>query len=870
MKKHVSRILLPLLTATLLCVLFVVTVSAVPPVPGSGAEQGACPSHPGEPVRLSDLPNKAGTGIPRCAAAPAAPQKELPLAVIVMEFPNMPYHEDFDWYDTIFQDKDSLRQYYLDQSYGQFTFAPVAETSQYDGETNRNTADRPNDGVVHVTLTAEHDDWTLNEQETREEEFRHNHSMGVAFIEAIEKAGAYVDFSAYDADGNGKIENDELAVAFVVAGYEASAAWGQYEPYGAERFLWSHAWDLASLIGYYQFSDLSVPAPDDTYVSSYISIAENLDTDEQEPISVLAHELGHYLGLPDLYDTDYLTGQEWSLYDVSDFSVMCAGSWGVDLETNTYRPYSFDVWSKVFLEWITPTDGENNTAYSLSGSDDHPEALRIFTPVESETYLVENRRFTGWDAGLARTFGEGGLILWHIDEKTYAENEEVNKVNNTDHHPAVMPLYPEQFSDGTVSFIGEPDTVLLRKAVFSASAWNELCAPYLGSSLDLPLYAEDGEEDLRRNRRLSGVHVTFTSDSADVMTLNIGTPGHMHELAFVPEAAPNCGTPGVKAHYLCAGCGRRFFDAEGKTEATDLTLSIAPTGDHTWDGGRVTTAPNCGNAGEKTYTCAVCKQTRVEELPPVGEHKWNNGVLNPAPTCVDEGTRVFACTVCGTTRSETVAPTGVHTWSAWMTEKKPSCYEQGVNVRICTVCKAEERADVPMTAHDWDGGVLDPAPRCETSGSLRVTCRVCGDYYRETLEPLGHEWSAWKVDFAPTATNPGQESRLCARCLNEETRPIPPTGDDPTPDDPTPDDPTPDDPTPDPGFLPGDVDLDGKVTAADARLALRRAVLLETFSEDSLEFRAADVDFDRKATASDARLILRAAVGLETLRRKDD
>ena len=76
-------------------------------------------------------------------------------------------------------------------------------------------------------------------------------------------------------------------------------------------------------------------------------------------------------------------------------------------------------------------------------------------------------------------------------------------------------------------------------------------------------------------------------------------------------------------------------------------------------------------------------------------------------------------------------------------------------------------------------------------------------------------------------------------------------------------------PFPDPGFLPGDVDLDGKVTAADARLALRRAVLLETFSEDSLEFRAADVDFDGVVTSSDARMILRAAVGLETLRRKD-
>ena len=66
-------------------------------------------------------------------------------------------------------------------------------------------------------------------------------------------------------------------------------------------------------------------------------------------------------------------------------------------------------------------------------------------------------------------------------------------------------------------------------------------------------------------------------------------------------------------------------------------------------------------------------------------------------------------------------------------------------------------------------------------------------------------------------------------------------------------------------WKPGDVDLDLSVTAADARLALRAAVGLETYGADSLEFQSADVDFDGALTAADARLILRAAVGLELL-----
>ena len=66
-------------------------------------------------------------------------------------------------------------------------------------------------------------------------------------------------------------------------------------------------------------------------------------------------------------------------------------------------------------------------------------------------------------------------------------------------------------------------------------------------------------------------------------------------------------------------------------------------------------------------------------------------------------------------------------------------------------------------------------------------------------------------------------------------------------------------------LMPGDVDFDGRVTAADARLALRRAVELENYAPNSKEFIAADVDGDRNVTASDSRMVLRASVGLETL-----
>ena len=61
----------------------------------------------------------------------------------------------------------------------------------------------------------------------------------------------------------------------------------------------------------------------------------------------------------------------------------------------------------------------------------------------------------------------------------------------------------------------------------------------------------------------------------------------------------------------------------------------------------------------------------------------------------------------------------------------------------------------------------------------------------------------------------------------------------------------------------GDVDVNGKIESADARLALRCSVKLENYAIGSIPFRAGDVDFDGKVSSADARTILRVSVKLE-------
>ncbi len=82
----------------------------------------------------------------------------------------------------------------------------------------------------------------------------------------------------------------------------------------------------------------------------------------------------------------------------------------------------------------------------------------------------------------------------------------------------------------------------------------------------------------------------------------------------------------------------------------------------------------------------------------------------------------------------------------------------------------------------------------------------------------------------------------------------------------TPTDATPTDATPtDAGYAAGDVDGNGKIESADARLALRASVKLENYQTGSAPFVAADVDVNGRIESSDARTILRVSVKLESL-----
>lgn len=611
--------LICLTAVVLLCAVLAVAAFAVPAKPGT--HEGAatfCRSHVGELVTLDQLEKSSGTV--HGAKAPVQPttEKSLPLLVLVVGFNNIDYADDFDWSNTIFEGDKSLASYYTDMSFGKFTFEPAVETSAFDVDGNTNTADTADDGIVHLKLDIDHEDWTLDyNSQALEDEM--SLSLDRALIQAVQAAEPYVDFASYDKNGDGEIANNELALGLVFAGYEASEVYPRYRE-GREYFLWAHAWtleDAAEEIG----DGTEAPTIDGVVVSPYIAIAERLSVSgEQAPISVLAHELGHYLGLPDLYNTEDVASGAWKKYDVDAMSVMSGGSWGVDEEGN-YCPHSLDVWSRTVLGWCEPTEVNLSDDYAVNAQSYDPEneiftALKIPTARKDEYYLLENRQDTKWDICLSDFLypqdQTTGIVLWHIDMAQYALYEEDNEVNNSGHHPAVMPLYPEGQS-GAYTFLGKETKVDTNQPFFDKTHW-ETGFANLGDALELPLYGAGADTDKREARVGSGIFVSFLNDSAPEMAVHVETPIHVHSLVFKERAVSDCIEGGVEAHWLCLGCNLAFADENAETELSAEEITIPPK-EHTWNDGEVFVEPDYDNEGLKCFTCTVCGKVRYLELP---------------------------------------------------------------------------------------------------------------------------------------------------------------------------------------------------------------------------------------------------------------
>lgn len=86
-----------------------------------------------------------------------------------------------------------------------------------------------------------------------------------------------------------------------------------------------------------------------------------------------------------------------------------------------------------------------------------------------------------------------------------------------------------------------------------------------------------------------------------------------------------------------------------------LLLSLALTGcscKHEYDNGEITREATCIEEGEKTFTCTLCKETKVESVP-LKEHSYKEKITKEA-TFKEEGEKTFTCEACGDFYTESI------------------------------------------------------------------------------------------------------------------------------------------------------------------------------------------------------------------------
>jgi immune inhibitor A len=186
----------------------------------------------------------------------------------------------------------------------------------------------------------------------------------------------------FDANGDGFV--DGLFLVHAGPGAET-----QSDPAKRKAMIWSHKWTL--------------PSP---FVANGVKAFAYFTAPEDGKLGVFSHEFGHFIGLPDLYDTSYRSR------GIGDWCLMAGGSWG----GNGDAPTRLSAWCLASLGWVKPRNVRKTRTIELKTLEASKTAcLRVWSGGKAgpEYFLLENRQQAGRDTSLPGH----GLAVWHVDER---------------------------------------------------------------------------------------------------------------------------------------------------------------------------------------------------------------------------------------------------------------------------------------------------------------------------------------------------------------------------------------------------------------------------------------------------------------------
>ncbi|MCE2449744.1 MAG: M6 family metalloprotease domain-containing protein [Candidatus Latescibacteria bacterium] len=231
--------------------------------------------------------------------------------------------------------------------------------------------------------------------------------------EVFADADDTIDFSDYDRDGDGVVD---LVILYIPLEFRNLQQCG------------SHGRVIENSTLNYMTEDS-------------VSIQDDLIVVYQRPsfpwlVGVTAHEYGHVMNLPELYDDDGDSAGIglWGLmgHGPLGWSWKCENDWSSNFENDLYSgPTPLSVWSRYKVGWITEDNGrlvtvesDTDAAATLHDINSQSSAVKAYKiPVrgsDTEYFLVANRQNTHTEHSRGSYYDDSapasGLAIWHIDD----------------------------------------------------------------------------------------------------------------------------------------------------------------------------------------------------------------------------------------------------------------------------------------------------------------------------------------------------------------------------------------------------------------------------------------------------------------------